>query len=649
MAVEQLFMMNVVGRIDDLKPIVLDILNSKSVNLVNALRQLESNRDIYALDTGKVEQLLDLNHMRSFIQDKNILLEVEEAKEIMDYLNLSKISFSEEDLHDDVLTPIDNIYEIFKNWIDEETKIKESLDNTKRFNENFSRFQNVDIELDKLTNMDYFETSFGLLNKDGRNRMKQNYGNMLAFVFHIGAYEEDEVYMVIYPKEVREEIDRILKSLGWLPIDIGDQEGTAREIVFKLTEEQRELETRLEEINIERNKYIKENEDIIIKALKGALLRGKVEESLNYMAYGEKYFCLSGWVSNRDGDILKDKLSKYKDIIINLQNGESVTENPPTKLRNNAFFKPFETLIKMYGVPNYNEIDPTTFVGLTYLILFGSMFGDVGQGGLFALAGLLLGRVNKAFGGLLLRMGISSTIFGFLYGSVFGSEELLPAIWMRPFENINQVLMISIGFGVILLSISYILGILNAFKMKNKEEAYFGKEGITGFIIFLTFIFLAIGIVTGKSILPTKIAVGIIVLGLLISVFKKPLMAKLEREIVKYPKNDKTGYYIESSFSLLEMLISILSGTVSFIRVGAFAINHVGLFMAFQTMSSMMTNKLGSLLILILGNILIIFLEGLIVFIQGLRLEYYELFSRYYHGDGYEFRPAELNEFTKEK
>ena len=101
-------------------------------------------------------------------------------------------------------------------------------------------------------------------------------------------------------------------------------------------------------------------------------------------------------------------------------------------------------------------------------------------------------------------------------------------------------------------------------------------------------------------------------------------------------------YYAESGFELFEMLLGMLSNTLSFIRIGAFALTHVGLFMAFQTLAMMAQNGVISVGILILANFFIIALEGLIVSIQALRLQFYELFSKYYSGDGTEFKPVDL-------
>ncbi len=130
--------------------------------------------------------------------------------------------------------------------------------------------------------------------------------------------------------------------------------------------------------------------------------------------------------------------------------------------------------------------------------------------------------------------------------------------------------------------------------------------------------------------------------------FKKPIIALVSKQPAVYHEGKKE-YYIEGGFDLVETLLSLLSNTISFIRVGAFALNHVGLFLAFTTMAQLAHNKAIGAVILIAGNIIIIGLEGLIVFIQGLRLEYYELFSKYYTGDGIAYSPLKLKTETEER
>ena len=135
------------------------------------------------------------------------------------------------------------------------------------------------------------------------------------------------------------------------------------------------------------------------------------------MAKGDKYFYLSGWVPKSKVDDFKKLEDKYEKTKVKT-NARGYSQQPPTKLRNNIFFRPFEFLVNMYGAPNYNEIDPTPFFAITYLLLYGMMFGDLGQGLVFVLLSFYVDKINKTFGGLIRRIGISASIFGLLYLSL---------------------------------------------------------------------------------------------------------------------------------------------------------------------------------------------------------------------------------------
>jgi len=133
---------------------------------------------------------------------------------------------------------------------------------------------------------------------------------------------------------------------------------------------------------------------------------------------------------------------------------------------------------------------------------------------------------------------------------------------------------------------------------------------------------------------------GTAVVLLLLMVFKQPLAGLVTNN--RHHEESAADYYIEAGFGVIETVLSSASNIISFIRVGAFALNHVGLYIAFATMAEMLKSKTGGIAILVMGNIFIIGLEGLVVFIQSLRLEYYELFSKYYSGYGIEYKPISL-------
>lgn len=645
MAVERMVMLSVVGRLENMEDILFEVLQSGTLDMVDAMTQLSENSNIYSLEDN-VEMVVDLNNLAPFPINNDVRQHTQDAKKLVDYFNIDNLNLSDFDQNADILTSYQELMDRLGPMQKEYDDILKRLENIAMFEENLALFENVDVDLSKIKDLKYFSTRFGRLEKSARVRLRSSYENLLALIFHTGSFEDEEVYMITYPNEVSEEIDRVLKSLHWIDVPILDYaKGTPRETLQEFREEEEALHRKLREIEEERDQIYNDDRDKVRKILAHILFLGRVEEAKEKMAVSNKYFLITGWTDEAGIEEVRRRTKKYPDVVLTVQEEDAVAKGitPPTKLSNPKFFKPFELLVRMYGIPQYNEIDPTVFVGITYLLLFGAMFGDVGQGLIFILIGWLVSKKKqKDMGGLLMRMGGASTIFGFLYGSVFGNEEIIDALWMRPFQNIDQVLAIAIGFGVVLLVLAYGMNFANAIKNKDIARGLFGEHGLFGFLVFVMLLLMILDVAGVVTVVPMGVAVAILILSILLMVFKKPIMAKIQKTDVQY-EGGKSGYFIESSFSMIELLISTLSGIVSFIRVGAFAINHVGLFMAFHTMAQMAPHNIGGVIILILGNILIIGLEGLIVFIQGLRLEYYELFSRYYSGSGREFKSDSLS------
>ena len=443
----------------------------------------------------------------------------------------------------------------------------------------------------------------------------------------------NEDYLLVYPKSVEDEVNRTISSLGFIDKDIPD--GKSIEDIRKEYEDNK---IKLKKIDKNLDKIKKDNIDDLKNLPKTIDFYKKSSKLKDKMLKGRKYFYLSGWVPESKLQNVRETVDKYEDSLVDQKKNSQTIANPPTKLKNNKITRPFEFLVNMYGAPNYNEIDPTGFFAITYMLLYGMMFGDLGQGLIFVLASFLIEKKSKVFGQLIRRIGFSASFFGLMYGSFFGIEDLIPTILIKPFDNIIKVLIASVAFGVILMIIAYILGIYNKLhKQKDLEEGVFGKEGFAGLLMTISFILIILNIVKVNPI-PMPVSIILLVVSIVMMIFKQPISRKL---LDVYPIYDQSSsdYYIESSFSIIEALLSVFSNLVSFTRVGAFAINHVGLYMAFEVMSKLVGGGFIGIIILIFGNILIIGLEGMIVFIQGLRLEFYEMFSKYYKGDGQKFSP----------
>lgn len=447
----------------------------------------------------------------------------------------------------------------------------------------------------------------------------------------------EESYLLVYPKKVKKDVSRSINTLGFVDNDIPDNLNSSnidREYI-KVNDELTSLHRQINTIN---SQY----EDTINNLSYSLDHAKKSEELKSNMAQGDKYFYLSGWVPESEVDKFKTLEDKYDNTILSTKDDQSVNQQPPTRLKNNKVFKSFEYLVNMYGAPSYDEVDPTPFFAITYMLLYGLMFGDLGQGLVFLALGFYISKKNKTYGALLKRIGISASVFGLMYGSFFGKEDLIPTLLIKPFDNVMTVLIASVVFGISLMVISYIIGIYNKVsKQHNIEEGIFGKEGLAGLMMMISFIIIVLNLVN-KSPIPMPIGTVMLILSIIMMVFKQPIARKITGSKRLYDSN-KSDYYIESSFSIIEALLSVFSNLVSFTRVGAFAINHVGLYMAFEVMAKLAGGFWGGV-ILLLGNLLIIGLEGMIVFIQGLRLEFYEMFSKYYEGNGRLFRPISSKE-----
>lgn len=529
---------------------------------------------------------------------------------------------------------------IGKSKDDEEKEIREK----EEFLRSIEYLKDMDIDISEINRMEHFNYHIGTLTKERRIKLRDNYENIPAIVLHIGGSSDGESYLIFTTKQNEEETLKILKSLNFKEIEFPeDVSGTVHEVGNDVRERIALLKDKREEdisiIDEIRDKYLKE-----LIQLKSLLMLEKVIEELKMnVAITQNFFYFAAWIADSDWEEVAGGLEEtYRHVIIEKVGSQEVEKEiiPPTKLKNNKIIEPFELLVNMYGIPNYKEIDPTFFLGFTYLILFGAMFGDVGQGLVFVLFGFLLSRKKPSpYGEILKRIGVSSTIFGFLYGSVFGDEHLIEPLFVRPMENINFVLYMAIGFGVILLLISFGMSMWNLSAQGKKDEMIFGRDGFAGLLFYISFLIMILQTVLKDYKVPTTLLVVMAIVALVMIFLRVPLYSKWKGKKPEYEEG-ASSYYIEGGFNLIETILSLLSNTISFIRVGAFALNHVGLFLAFTTMANMMSHKAMGVAILILGNIIIIGLEGLIVLIQGLRLEYYELFGKYFRGDGRAFVPV---------
>lgn len=341
---------------------------------------------------------------------------------------------------------------------------------------------------------------------------------------------------------------------------------------------------------------------------------------------------LAGWVPARAVDDLTARLGQSLALPFDLRVRDPLPAERklvPTVATKNRLLEPFAMLVQQYGIPEYGEVDPTPLFAITFLLMFGSMFGDVGQGAVIAgLAWWFRARLGRfwLFG---LMAGLASMMFGFVYGSIFGYEEILPALWMSPIHDPILMLKIALGYGVVFLTSACLIAIYNRLVIKNWWGALFGHHGVVNLIFYLALVWGGLHLGRGESFGTVPRLLAGTALAALAWYAWRRLEAPLGEKILVV--------FIET----LETVIGYISNTLSFLRIAAFSLNHVALSIAVFTLAGMM-GAFGHVITVILGNVFILVLEGGIVIIQVMRLQYYEGFSRYFGGEGHAFAPLKL-------
>lgn len=655
MAIEKMIMMDMVGYIGDLDSVCKSIVLSKLMQPVNALQEIDTTDFSFGTtEEDNLEKLIDVCYIRPFTGQRDYS---DVDKQIKKLKQICKPSFKQKikrealiDNFDELSNKTQEIEKKFTTVYDELTNKIQKKEQIEEYLKYLGCIKDINIPVEELISLKNFNFEMYRITKSNMQKLSQNDENVPSVIFNV---YEDEAYayvIVLTPKMLIDETRRILKSVNSEIIDFPTEyRGTpvlaadfAKSELEKLNAEIAHLNESLKQISKENGKTVQ----ILIKSLE---LEMKANEIKNQVACTNEFFYLCGWIPQSEVQNFLNGLGEFADRVITIEKQPDKIKNssivPPTRLKNNFLVRPFEAMVNMYGIPSYGELDPTTFLGITYTIIFGAMFGDLGQGLVFLFAGLFL-KYKKSrpnFGGVLARLGLSSSIFGFVYGSFFGFENVIPALVVRPMENIMSVLLCAVAFGCVLLMIGYVYSLINNFRKKDLENGLFSKNGLAGMLFYALVLIFAVTKLKSIEVMPTAIWVSIFVVLLIIIYMKEPITNLLLKKRPLF-SSKKSDYLVEEGFGIAETLLSMFSNTLSFIRIGAFALNHVGLFVAFSALAKMMHSGIGSAAMYILGNIVILALEGLIVFIQGLRLEYYELFSKYYEGAGVPFEPIGISE-----
>ncbi len=552
---------------------------------------------------------------------------------------------------------IDSIGKKFQQLNAQSKELSEQLSQCNSAIEKYSHFSGLKIDLEEIFECEFISTRFGHLSKESYIKLTKGYGDNPYILFCPCSSDANGYWGAYFaPNDRVDEVDRIFAALQFERLYIPGAAGTTDEIIAHLKENVEIILSQKEELDKEIGE-IWEKEGDKIKALYLKLLDlEQIFELHKYAVYHENSCFLVGWIPAKDEQKFREKIEKYPEFVAEIEEPDkSSKKTPPTKLKNFRFVRPYSYFVEMYGLPSYYDIDITSFVALTYTLLFGIMFGDLGQGIILAIAGLIMWKVKKMpLGKILIPCGFSSAFFGCIFGSVFGFEEALDPVYKKiglsgkplsVMDSINTVLLFAIGIGVVLVIVAMAINIISCIKKKKYGSALFSENGLVGIIVYIAGANLIYAFMAGQGIIPTGISAAMLAVGFIILFNKEVIAGSLDEGKFKKPESI-SDYVMQSLFECLEYVLSYFSNTLSFLRVGAFVIVHASMMMVVFTLAGNPSSVKG-LIVIALGNVLVIVLEGLLTGIQGLRLEFYEMFSRFYEGDGRPFNAIKLPSLGK--
>jgi V/A-type H+-transporting ATPase subunit I len=584
---------------------------------------------------------------------------------------------AEEKLIGTIAAAVSSLIKLENDQRDEKHKVEEALNEAKAF-------ANLNAPFSDLDQLSYLTLRVGRLDVRRHDELRENLEGR-AVVIPLGSGDR---VLAAASRKGRFALDSELKRMDFLPIDIPEgYNGIPPELLKGLEERLKGTAEKLEEINESKNK-LRDEYSLSLQSLTASYLMAGITERLKASLRATKnVYLLSGWVPADMVHTLVTELEKLTEgrIAVRSYNPEEVErvkegrEKVPVSLDHGAFVKGFENVVFSYGSPLYGTIDPTPLVAIFFTVLFGIMFGDLGQGFVLLLLGFLTGKRGsrllsgfRKFSVPLIAVGISSMVMGFLTGGVFCNEDILAGptravtafITGRPSDRILTIMPLpekggsvtklfyffgfTIGMGTLLNSAGLIVNVINQFFLKRYEKAFFAKTGLAGLLLFWYAIFIAVRFVAAliNPALYTFSFSWYDAVGLLVPLaaifFGSAIWRLFSGEKPVFPEG-VTVFIMEGFVEVLETVSTNVSNTVSFLRVGAFALSHAVLaYIVFRFSEEVSTIPAGtavSVLILVFGNLIIIVLEGLIVAIQVVRLQYYEFFSKFFTDVGVEFAP----------
>lgn len=640
--IEKMKFLSITGPKADIDRVVDKYLSKYEIQLENALSELRSVKDL-----------------RPFTETNPYKDMCARAAELAEPLKQNSGNSGEAALPDvsldEALDTVSRISSDLEAWNKEKATLEQRVSALEESRARISPFTDLNYNLSAILHFKYIRFRFGRIPKDYFRKFTDYVYDTIDTVYYKCSEEGDYVWIVYFvPESISKKIDAIYASMHFERYLIPDEyEGTPLEAGEALEQQIAGMKQQIAELDKKQDACLEENRTAILAA-DARLSRYAKNFDVRKMASctrnkNSTFYILCGWMVKEQAEAFREEIKNDPDVFLIVEEDhENILSKPPTKLKNPRLFRPFEMFIRMYGLPSYEELDPTILIGLTYSFLFGFMFGDAGQGLCLLIGGFLLYRAKKLnLAAIISCCGFFSTIFGFLFGSVFGFEDIIEPLWLRPADammdlpfigRLNTVFVVAIAIGMGIILLTMILNIINSVREKDTEKILFDTNGAAGLVFYGSLVLTIVLFMTGRPLPAAAVLAVMFGLPLILMFFKEPLTAFLEKKAETAVPGGKAMFVIQGFFELFEVLLSYFSNTLSFVRVGAFAVSHAAMMEVVLMLAGAEAGD-PNWIVVVLGNLFVCGMEGLIVGIQVLRLEYYELFSRFYRGSGREFKP----------
>ena len=640
--IEKMQFLSITGPKADFDRVVDTYLSKYEMHLENALTEVKNAQGI-APFTEENPYKQEIGQIRSILKDYGNVITGEKKAEP------KAVSLEE------AVSIVRETTETLSSCMEEKNGLKEQLARMDASYRKIVPFIGLNYDIEKILQFDNVKYSFGRMPLEYYKKLQDYvYDSLDALILECTRDREFVYVLYFVPKREEDKVDAVFASMYFEKIFIPDEyKGTPEQAINQLHQQMKDCQEKIFAIDVKIAEVLETRAPEILGASERLERYATTFDVRKYAACTKHdihtFYIICGWMSQRDAEAFRREIADDENTFCFVEKDPSkLLDGPPTKLRHPAILKPFEMFLEMYGLPSYNEIDPTPLMALTYMVFFGFMFGDLGQGALLFLGGALLYKLKgMRLAGIISCCGVCSMIFGLLFGSVFGFEDVFEPLWLHPQEAMTNlpfigrlntvfVVAIAIGMGVILLCM--ILNIVNGIRQGNRERIFLDTNGLAGLVFYGSAVACILLFMTGHTLPAALVLVIMFGIPLLLLFLKEPIMNRLEKK----PKLIEGGvgmFITQGFFEMFEMLLSYFSNTLSFVRIGAFAVSHAAMMSVVMMLAGAESGGALSWPVVILGNLFICGMEGLIVGIQVLRLEYYELFSRFYTGGGRAFKP----------